>query len=360
VWLAKARSSRGRCSEATSEGALEQGPLLRGDERGLGSSPTHALAHGVEALVVGQLGYAAELAELAIALVVQMVHVGERLAVLRPVHPVVAADQRVVGPMAAPALARQPGVAELPGLQPRERAVARSVHALADAAALPRDERGHDAERHHRRAPRVRERHAREIGRVLGPAGHAGRPATRLREQVVHGPGRVRTRRTEAVDRAVDQPRVDLRERVVVQLEAAHGVFAKVGEEDVGRLDQLVRDGAALARAQVELQMALAAVGGQILGAPGRLFGKVDRAEVEAGAVAGRRLDLDDLRTHVGQERAGQRALDPDSQLDDTDPFQRSRHARDPLCDVAFACQPTGILDLAPRSRVRAVVLRAR
>ena len=130
---------------------------------------------------------------------------------------------------------------------------------------------------------------------AAGLAGDRHQPAHALRDLVDAGTRRVGAGLAEARDRAVDDLRIDLLDRLVVDLEAVLHVGAVVLDDHVGLLRELHEDRVAFLALEVERDRLLVAV--QVL-------------EVEAVAAAahgvgaagfGRRLDLDHLRAPVGE-----------------------------------------------------------
>src|SRR5206468_6002901 len=128
----------------------------------------------------------------------------------------------------------------------------RHLDALTHARRLPLPQRGHHAERRVDPGAGVTDRRARlERGRAR-EAGHAHGAAGGLRdhvERLVVGVGAVRP---EALDREVDQARIELRERVVAEavlLQRARGLI--LGDH-VGLLDHLEEHGLAMRLPRVE------------------------------------------------------------------------------------------------------------
>ncbi len=117
--------------------------------------------------------------------------------------------------------------------------------------------------------------------------------------------------RPQAVRRAVDDARVDLAHRLVVDAELLDDALAEVLRHHVGLLDEAVEDLAPLRLLQVDGHRPLVAVH--------RLEVVVDRplgGEIDAGHAARvafhRVFDLDDVGPHVGEHGRGPRPVLPD------------------------------------------------
>src|SRR6185437_7673280 len=108
-----------------------------------------------------------------------------------------------------------------------------------------------------------------------------------LSDLVVAGPVAVRTGLAEAGDARIDQPRVDLAQRLVVDAEAALDVGPEVLDQHVGPGDELLEDLDTLGVLEIERHRALVAV--QVL--------EVELVPREVVLLA--RLHLDDLAAHL-------------------------------------------------------------
>ena len=88
---------------------------------------------------------------------------------------------------------------------------------------------------------------------------------------------------------------------------------------DVGPLHQLERDLQALRRLQVERDVALAALAAE------------ERLARQPHAVAGDRLDLDDLGAEVADDHRAERPGEVLPEVDEPDTFERVHQPRSPL-----------------------------
>ena len=190
---------------------------------------------------------------------------------------------------------------------------------LTPAGALAGEQRHHDAERAVHAGPAV-------VGHQVE---REDRLAVRLADQVQH-PGQreivavvgrvvlVWPVVAEAGERAVDQARVRGRERLVVAAQPLHDPGPEALHDDVGAGRELLEDGLAFRRLHVERERALVAVDvgerGAALG--GRVLG-----------LGGRRLDLQHVRAHVGEEHAGQLGGGDPRHLQHLDSVQHSHGA---------------------------------
>ena len=113
----------------------------------------------------------------------------------------------------------------------------------------------------------------------------------RVGRQLCRGPGL-----TVSGDRTIDQLRIELMQRAVVQLQSAHHPRSKIFDEDIATCDKPADNFDCVRRFQIENEALLA---------------DIELAEGGREAVADRRtgshrlafggLYLDDLRTHVGK-----------------------------------------------------------
>jgi hypothetical protein len=106
---------------------------------------------------------------------------------------------------------------------------------------------------------------------------------------------------------------------VVPDSEAVGDADRHVVVDDVGLLDQLARDVDALRVLEVERDVALAALATH------------ERLVDEAHAVAGERLDLDDVGAEVADDHRAERPREVLAEVDEHDALERSRHQRDPV-----------------------------
>src|SRR5439155_5282178 len=102
------------------------------------------------------------------------------------------------------------------------------VHELTSPRRPPRAERAQNAEDPEEPGAEVGDRHADLDRGSVGAAGGAHDAAHALGDEVVAAAARVRPRLAEARDGAVDEPRVDQAERVVVDAEPSRHARAIV------------------------------------------------------------------------------------------------------------------------------------
>ena len=158
--------------------------------------------------------------------------------------------------------------------------------------------------------------------RLAGRAGHVGEAAHHLHDLVERQAVLVGTRQ-EALERAVDEPGMFRRERLVVEAEAFQQPRPEVLDQHVGGADQAPCRALALGCRGVDDHAALvAAVGGE--------EARSDALE-EAGPVALRRLDLDHVGAKIGEDHPARRSHHHLGEFDDADTRQRKpRHAAAP------------------------------
>ena len=178
--------------------------------------------------------------------------------------------------------------------------------------ACPRHQRRQDAIGRERAGQMIGQRNAHRLRR-LAVGQHREQAGHRLADRVVAGPAAVRAFRTEAGDRAIDQPRIVGGERLIAEAEPVHRAGAEILDDDVGSERKLSRRRLAVLGLQVERDALLVAVH------------RAERAVVVGLAphperiAAVRRLDLDDLGAQVRQQHAGERPADIAGEFEDLD-----------------------------------------
>jgi hypothetical protein len=162
--------------------------------------------------------------------------------------------------------------------------------------------------------------------RTGGPpvAGDGHDAAEGLHERLVAGAVLARAGAAERRHRAVDQLRIDGRQRVVAQAERLHRAGAEVLDQDVGAGDHLLQDRHPLRRLEVERHVPLVAVDDQKRRRLTILVGRPGPRLVAAARV----LDLDDVGTQIGQQHAAEGASQHPGQVEHADTFERERGGR--------------------------------
>ena len=136
----------------------------------------------------------------------------------------------------------------------------RGVDPLALAGALAIVEREHDRLGEQQARGQVGDRDADAHRPAAGLAGDRHQPAHALRDLVDAGARRIGAALAEARDGAVDDARIDLRHRLVVDLEPVLHVGAVVLDDDVGLLRELHEDRVAFLALEVERHRLLVAM----------------------------------------------------------------------------------------------------
>ena len=140
---------------------------------------------------------------------------------------------------------------------------------------------------------KVGDRNAGANRALAGQAGDRHQPAHALGDLIEAGPVSIRAGLAEAGNAGINEPRVDLRQRLVVDAKPLLHVRTEILDHDIGLLDHALERGQALRRFEVERHAALVAV--QIL--------KI-RALARAAHLifdAGRGFDLDDIGAPIGE-----------------------------------------------------------
>ena len=145
--------------------------------------------------------------------------------------------------------------------------------------------------------------------------GDRHQPAHALGDLVDTGPAGIGAVLAEARDAAVDDARVDLSDRLVVDAEPVLDVGAVVLDDNVGALGKLEEDRKPLLALQVQRHRPLVAV--QVL--------EIEAVAPAAGGVdlLTRRLDFDHLGAPIGQLARRRRAGAVRGQVDDAEIIER-------------------------------------
>ncbi len=209
---------------------------------------------------------------------------------------------------------------------PHRRGEQRDVdHGPGPGALTPEQRRGH-AEREVHGAVAVAERAALgdRLAEALGSQSLAQPPASPERGGVISRPARVRAAYPETVTAGVDEARVDLAKLVGPETEALQHRRQVIGEEHIRPGHEPQHDLATRGGLEIERDTALSPVG--------ELHRRVDPYAADAlrdqaaVAVPGTgRLDLDHIRSPVGQQRTSDRHEHPLSQLHDPHPAEQVR-----------------------------------
>lgn len=216
------------------------------------------------------------------------------------------------------------------------RPVQRGVHLLHLPVPFPRQQREHDRVPRNHRADVVGLREAGGHRRaVLAVAGHGHEAATRLREQVHCALVPLGPEVTPARRAGEDAVRVVLLDRLERDTQAFHHAAAHVVVEDIRRLHQAPEHLHARRVLHVDEDRALPSVQRVEVGvARPALQEAASRIWIRV------RLDLDDVRTHVGEHRRRIGALLPDGQVEDSKALKRQRHGPAPLRAPLGAAPP--------------------
>ena len=190
-----------------------------------------------------------------------------------------------------------------------------------------------------RHDPPCREQPARDIGHRL--AHHRRRPvwgaglrhqtAHRLDDDVVGGSGGVGTGLAEPRDRGIDEPRVDLLQRIGAEAELRHDAGAEVLHQHIRARRKRAGDFQIIRRLQVQHDRSLASV--DVL--KERAFAVAERPNM-AVLVAARRLDLDHVGAEIGHQGRRVGAGEDTCEIEHHDALERAgsvRHRRhSPIC----------------------------
>ena len=167
------------------------------------------------------------------------------------------------------------------------------MHPLPFAGALAIEQRQHDPVGQQEAGRGVVDRDADPHRALPGMTGDRHQPAHALGDLVDPGAALVGPVLAKAGDAAIDDARVDLAHRLVIDAEPVLDVGFVILDDDVGALGELHEDRPALLALQVQGHCPLVAVQVLEIGAVAPAAGRVDQL---AGG-----LDLDDLGAPIGE-----------------------------------------------------------
>ena len=194
------------------------------------------------------------------------------------------------------------------------------VDRLAAPRALARKERERDALRREHARDDVGDRDAEPHRGPVGGAGDAHQPALGLNHRVVAGLAGARSGLAETGDRAVHEPRMPRRQRLVVEPDSGQRPRREILDEDVALRDEPIEDRAPFGPLEVERDALLVPVDAEEVRA--LAFEKRRAPAARVVALAGL-LDLDHARAHVGEHHGAIRARQHTRQVQDGDAFKR-------------------------------------
>src|SRR6185295_8344009 len=158
----------------------------------------------------------------------------------------------------------------------------------------------------------------------------------------------VRPGRTEALDREVDQPRIDLAKRLVAEAESFESAERVVLAEDVDLLHQLAEDLAAVVALQIERDAALVRVEQQeVVRIDALLLGQ----QPPTLLAHLRRFDFDDVRAEPGEHLRARRAGFELRQVEDFHTRKGLFHGGSPYSDSYTAASNLRNRSTARRSK---------
>ncbi len=191
---------------------------------------------------------------------------------------------------------------------------------MALAGALAAQQRQDDPIREQQTGRGVVDRDADPHRPLAGMAGDRHQSAHPLSDLVDPGPTGIGSVLAKAGDAAIDDARVDLLDRLVIDAEPVLDVGFVVLDDDVGALGELEEDRAALLALQVQCHRPLVAV--QIL--------EIRAVAAAAGGVDqfARGLDLDHLRAPIGELAHRRRPGAVGGQVNDEEIVQGQRERR--------------------------------
>ncbi len=209
----------------------------------------------------------------------------------------------------------------------------RKIDVLALAAALAREQRRLDGDDAIEPGEEIADRDARLLRRPLRLAGDAHDSRHALNEEVVAGALGVRAGLAEAGHRAVDEPRIERLQALVVEPELLQTADLEILKEHIGARREPAHDLAPPVGGEISDNRAFAAIARVEIG--GRFLPlRFDEGRTPAARlVALRTLDLDDVGAEIGERLSGGRAREHARELDDAQSRKGARAQKN-------ACRP--------------------
>ena len=199
--------------------------------------------------------------------------------------------------------------------------VERTLDMLAEARPLPLDQGHEDADHGIEPGAEIHDRRAQAHRPALGRAVDAHEAGRSLHRRVIAGQAAERSVRAEARDLGIDEAwEARLQHRLPVEAPLGELSGLEVLEEHVGILEQTEQHLASLGLRQVERDRPLVAVDADEVGGGAVAEGRAPVARL----VAGRRFDLDDRRTMIGQDLRAVGAAQDAGEVDDLDAGERA------------------------------------
>ena len=245
-----------------------------------------------------------------------------------------------------------------PGQRPVEH---RDVHQLPLPGALALAQRGEDPERGHQRAAaEVGDLPGGLNGRAVRVAGQAEQPVEAEVVHVVARAPRVGTVLPVARDRAVDEPRVRLTQRLVADPEPLHHARPERLEHDVVLAHQPQQHLPPAVALEVQPDRALAAVEREEEGGLRRVVGALVVRRGPADVVAHPRvLDLEDLRAEVGEQQRAEAARKQSREVEHTDVRERAHTSRSSRASATVAARRPAFSTISRAFPIRSPLERA-
>src|SRR4051794_36211806 len=214
-------------------------------------------------------------------------------------------------------------VAELDAAEVQDAAAHGDLDALAAPGVRALVERGADRPEQVDRVAGVADLRAGHDRRAVLEAGRAHRAAGRLGDVLVRL-GVLERARAEALQRRVDEPRVELVQVLPREAEPIHHARAEVLDQDVGAVHELAEDLLALVRLHVEGEAPLVAVEHrEVQRVHVRQIAQLAAGDVAAAGL----LDLDDVGSHPRKELRADRAGLHVRHVDDADALEGLRNS---------------------------------
>ena len=242
--------------------------------------------------------------------------------------------------------------------------VERDIHVAAPAASRGAEERRGKREGGGHAAEVIDDREPQPRGRAFGLPGERKIARLGLHQVVVGRPGGPRPLAAVARQVQADKARVHRREGRMRQPQLAGLVAAQVVHHRVGALGQGMENTLPLGRLEVEREALLAAVEGleeQAVVATEEMGPRLAGIVAAGAARACRRLDLDDLRAHVGHVQRTERSGAVLLHRENPDAVERRGRAHGPAARAASstrsAARTTGRSTSLPSSVARPVSL---
>ena len=199
---------------------------------------------------------------------------------------------------------------------------------------LPGDQGRLDRDHAIKPGEQIADRDARLLRRSFGLAGDAHHSRHALDEEIVSGALRVRAGLSEACHRAIDQPRIERFQALVIEAELPQPPDLEILDQYVGARREPAHDLAPVLGGEISDDRAFSPIAGMEIGGGALAFRLDERRSPGARLVALGALDLDDVGAEIGERLPGGGACEHAREFENAQARERGgqKNACRPVC----------------------------